>query len=435
MDSRRGQLEYKYDPVGRLLAATGALGHEVFAFDPASNIVSPDKRGTKLLDNLLKDYAGTHYEYDERGNLIRRTHNGEVSTFEWDAFNRMVKATTPQGVTTFAYDPLGRRIAKHGPKAKMLFGWDGDVLAFESSDRRSVHYVHEAGSFVPLAQATRRGPIALTASVASKELMGANGRYDIDRDPLWNGEAEKPTGPGFTLEEIAFYQVDHLGTPQELTDHEGNVAWAAQYKAWGQAREVISDAARKAGISNPIRFQGQYWDEETGLHYNRYRYYDPHAGRFASKDPTGLLGGSNLQEYAPNSTEWVDPLGLKRGQKTSAQSKDGATCPKTVTIYRVVDQTELNSIRKKGRYSTAPSGWNEKQFWLNPKDAEWFAEHDVNKNKKFLVSSKICQDTLDSAHKFQDAGHNAVSFSKANLWKVNRDARNNGGIVKIKDFG
>ena len=113
MDSRRGQLEYKYDPVGRLLAATGALGHEVFAFDPASNIVSPDKRGTKLLDNLLRDYAGTHYDYDERGNLIKRTHNGEVSTFEWDGFKRMVKATTPQGTTTFAYDPLGRRIAKH----------------------------------------------------------------------------------------------------------------------------------------------------------------------------------------------------------------------------------------------------------------------------------------------------------------------------------
>ena len=77
------------------------------------------------------------------------------------------------------------------------FGWDSDTIAFESSDRRSVHYVHEAGSFVPLAQATRQGPIALTASVSAKELMGANGRYDIDRDPLWNGQAEAPTGPVF----------------------------------------------------------------------------------------------------------------------------------------------------------------------------------------------------------------------------------------------
>jgi RHS repeat-associated protein len=310
MDSRRGQLEYRYDPVGRLLAATGALGHEVFAFDPASNILNPEQRGSRVMSNLLKEYAGTHYRYDDRGNMVHRLSNGEVSTFEWDAFNRMVKAITPQGTTTFAYDALGRRIAKHSTRGTTLFGWDGDTLAFESSDKRSVHYVHEAGSFVPLVQATRLGPIALTASASAKELMGAERRYDIDRDPLWNGEAEQPTQPRFTQEEIAFYQVDHLGTPQELTDHEGNVAWAAQYKAWGQAREAISDAARKAGIANPIRFQGQYCDEETGLHYSRYRYYDPHSGRFASKDPIGLIGGLNFQRYAPNPVQWIDPFGL-----------------------------------------------------------------------------------------------------------------------------
>jgi RHS repeat-associated protein len=240
----------------------------------------------------------------------------------------MVKATTTQGVTTFAYDPLGRRIAKHGTRGKTLFGWDGDVLAFESSDRRSVYYVHEAGSFVPLAQATRQGPIALTASAGAKELMGANGRYDINRDPLWNGEAEKPAGPGFTKEEIAYYQCDHLGTPQELTDHDGNVVWAAQYKAWGQAKEVISEAARRAGIANPIRFQGQYWDDEIALHYNRYRWYDPQSGRFVSKDPIGLWGGIHLFAYAANSTAWVDPLGLA---KKSAKQKQGSPDPQNGT--------------------------------------------------------------------------------------------------------
>ena len=310
MDSRRGQLEYRYDPVGRLLAATGALGHEVFAFDPASNIITPEQRGSKVMSNLLKEYAGTHYRYDDRGNMVHRLSNGEASIFEWDAFNRMVKATTPQGVTTFAYDPLGRRIAKHSGKGKTLFGWDGDTLAFESSDKRSVHYVHEAGGFVPLAQATRQEPVALIAAADAKAVSDAKGRYDINRDPLWNGEAEKPTGAGFGKEEIAYYQCDHLGTPQELTDHEGTIAWSAQYKAWGQAKEVISEAARKAGIANPIRFQGQYCDEETGLHYNRMRYYDPHSGRFVSTDPIGLAGGANLHLYAPNGTGWIDPLGL-----------------------------------------------------------------------------------------------------------------------------
>ncbi|WP_197432258.1 RHS repeat-associated core domain-containing protein, partial [Pseudomonas lundensis] len=61
----------------------------------------------------------------------------------------------------------------------------------------------------------------------------------------------------------------------------------------------------------PIRFQGQYHDHETGLHYNRYRYYDPQAGRFISKDPISYAGGLNLYAYAPNPVEWVDPLGLQ----------------------------------------------------------------------------------------------------------------------------
>ncbi len=66
----------------------------------------------------------------------------------------------------------------------------------------------------------------------------------------------------------------------------------------------------KRDITNNIRFQGQYFDEETGLHYNRYRYYSPYVGRFISKDPIGLLGGSNVYAYAPNPIDWVDPLGL-----------------------------------------------------------------------------------------------------------------------------
>ena len=72
-------------------------------------------------------------------------------------------------------------------------------------------------------------------------------------------------------------------------------------------------------FSNPIRFQGQYFDEETGLHYNRYRYYDPHSGRFISKDPIGLAGGDNLYEYASNPIDWIDPFGLERrgGQRVS----------------------------------------------------------------------------------------------------------------------
>jgi RHS repeat-associated protein len=141
-------------------------------------------------------------------------------------------------------------------------------------------------------------------------MAGNDGKYDIAIDPLWNGEYEQEA-ERFGKEEIAFYQCDHLGTPLELTDHEGKVAWSAQYKAWGQAKEAISEGAYKAGIRNPIRFQGQYFDGETGLHYNRYRYYDSDSGRYLTQDPAGLLGGENLYCYVRNNpSRGIDPLGL-----------------------------------------------------------------------------------------------------------------------------
>ena len=345
-DSRRGNLSYRYDPVGRLLEANSRLGRETFAFDPAGNIGNPadvdanaqaagrittrvavrlDDQGRsmagRLMDNLLKSYAGTFYSWDERGNLVERARNGETTAFTWDGYNRMRSATTYGRTTTFSYDALGRRIAKRTSDAVTLFGWDGDTLAFESTQSTegqqewawrgdSVHYIHEPGSFVPLLQIRQAHAVELSETTDVKALMAGNGgRYDIEQDPLWNGQQQR-TPEAFAKEEIAFYQCDHLGTPQELTDHEGRIAWSASYKAWGEAKQAISEAGRRAGFRNPIRFQGQYFDDETGLHYNRYRYYDPVSGRFVSKDPIGLAGGNNLHQYAPNPSEWVDSLGL-----------------------------------------------------------------------------------------------------------------------------
>ena len=345
-DTRRGRLDYRYDPVGRLIQANSALGREVFAFDPAGNIATPgalDAPGQststpapraqgirdepfesrtspmaahKLLDNLLKDYAGTSYRYDAQGNLVERIRNGERTSFEWDGFGRMVAAKSHQGTTTFAYDALGRRVAKHSPKGHTVYGWDGDVLAFESvvgsktakEQARTVHYLYEPGSFRPLLQARKQQAIALHATPDYVAMVAEEGDYDVARDPLWTSE---PVAQPFAKEEICYYQCDHLGTPQELTDDEGRIAWSAQYRAWGEAREAIAQAAQSAGIRNPIRFQGQYFDEETGLHYNRHRYYDPHSGRFVSKDPIGLYGGLNFHLYAENPIEWIDPVGLK----------------------------------------------------------------------------------------------------------------------------
>ncbi|MGJ7535462.1 MULTISPECIES: RHS domain-containing protein [unclassified Variovorax] len=148
-----------------------------------------------------------------------------------------------------------------------MFGWNGDALAFESTQSTegqqvcawrggSVHYIHEPGSFVPLVQIRRAHTVALSETTDVKALIAANGgRYDIEQDPLWNGAQQRTPEP-FAREEIAFHQCDHLGTPQESTDHEGRIAGSASYKAWGEAKQAIGEVGRKAGFRNSIWLQG-----------------------------------------------------------------------------------------------------------------------------------------------------------------------------------
>ncbi|MCP1642212.1 RHS repeat-associated protein [Pseudomonas citronellolis] len=115
-------------------------------------------------------------------------------------------------------------------------------------------------------------------------------------------------GEGPLKAEPFYYQLDHLGTPQELTSYGGEILWSARYRAYGNVARL-----EVAEIDNPLRFQGQYYDAETGLHYNRHRYYNPNTGRFLTPDPIKLTGGLNHYQYVPNPTGWVDPLGLASG--------------------------------------------------------------------------------------------------------------------------
>jgi RHS repeat-associated protein len=101
------------------------------------------------------------------------------------------------------------------------------------------------------------------------------------------------------------YVFDQLGTPTELIDDNGEIAWAAEYSAYG---EIV--ALRINNVRQPFRFLGQYYDEELGWHYNRHRYYHPVIGRFTCPDPLGFAAGLNLYAYAPNPVNFIDPLGL-----------------------------------------------------------------------------------------------------------------------------
>ncbi len=325
-DSGKGLTDYRYDPVGRLIESIGPAGTERFAFDPASNLLEaghPEQVRTRepaspvrpestlptevprVLGNLLKAYAGTHFEYDGHGNLIEKRSPDGVRRFEWDAFNRLIAARTERATrrteARYFYDAFGRRIAKEVDGERTVFGWSGNALAYESDEVSSTHFVYEAGSFAPLAQY-----VGAPVTGISTPVRGEHERYTPEDDPL-----QRIPVPASDVH-MFHYHCDQIGTPQMLTDDLGDVVWEATYKAWGETRELTARVSRAAGIVpyNPIRFQGQQVDEETGLHYNRHRYYDPNVGRFISKDPIGLQGGINAYKYAQNPLGWVDPLGL-----------------------------------------------------------------------------------------------------------------------------
>ncbi|ODC04976.1 hypothetical protein BFW38_16980 [Terasakiispira papahanaumokuakeensis] len=239
----------------------------------------------------------------------------------------------------YGYDALGRRVWKQveidGQAPELtVFTWDGDLLQSETRFEGDIHqpvrsrppglipetprrkfprpiaqqvhtldasalvpthtatYLYEPDSFIPLAQ--------LTAGFDHTALAATG----TDRQPLRCYQAQTAT--------LYYFQTDHLGTPQDITDTEGRIVWSGQYRAWGQLAQAHNGQGEKAHIHNPFRFQGQYHDRETGLHYNRFRYYDPRIGRFTTQDPIGLMGGENLYQYAPNPTGWIDPLGLSK---------------------------------------------------------------------------------------------------------------------------
>ncbi|VVN66436.1 hypothetical protein PS718_00126 [Pseudomonas fluorescens] len=275
-DTRHGQRTYGYDALNRLIRVRHSRDElpESFAHDPAGNLLMQDRSGpTQIKGNRLLMQGDRHYDYDAFGNLIRErrgTAQKLVTEYRYDCQHRLIGLTRPDGKTaTYQYDAFGRRIRKTVDGEKTEFFWQGDHLVAESSNTQHRSYVYEPGTFRPLA--------------------------------LLDGKGPKKACP-------FYYQLDHLGTPQELTDYSGEIVWSAQYDAYGKVAAIT--LAGEEYLDQPLRFQGQYFDAESGLHYNRHRYYDPRLGRYLTPDPIKLAGGLNQYQYVPNPTGWVDPLGL-----------------------------------------------------------------------------------------------------------------------------
>ena len=310
-DQRTGTTQFEYDKLGRITQA----GNELFAFDPAHNILdiptekvkpyltpSPVGEGrgegkttaplsddrSAITDNRLKTYNGTTYYYDNFGNLIHRElANGEVQNYFYDLHDQLVKAEIfkkdgTKETWTYSYDALGRRIGKgrlkneevsDGLENQTRFVWDGSRLLQEVHlDGRYTYIYTDPDSYEPLAQV-----------------------HD------WTTE------DGENRQQTHYFHCDQIGIPREMTDRDGNLLWFGNYTGWGRLKgeTKVTDTAYQ-----PFRLQNQYADRETGLHYNFFRYYEPNAGRFVNQDPIGLRGGNNLYTFAPNVQMSIDPLGL-----------------------------------------------------------------------------------------------------------------------------
>lgn len=265
--------QYSYDATGRLVDAAWPAPDE------------EDRLGRRAGPaSVITEAGAVRYTYDDAGRMLTRRHDdGRTWEYTWGPLERLVAVKVPDGTSwRYTYDPIGRRIRKEHFAAdgqtsleRVDFVWDGDTLVEETRTvdgaAETTVWDYELDTFRPLLQ--RRRPVS------------EDSQDQID-------------------EQFFAIVAEPSGTPTELLDDQGQVVWHARTSLFG----VVVDAAGETGT--PLRFQGQYFDAETGLHYNFHRYYDPALARYVSPDPIGLAGGPDPHAYVSNPHVLVDPLGL-----------------------------------------------------------------------------------------------------------------------------
>ncbi|KAB8168505.1 Rhs protein, partial [Streptomyces sp. 3MP-14] len=335
-DQEAGTTRYELDPLGRPLGVQTPEWEEAYAYDPEGNQTSASWTGAPVDSDACgpRSYEGTRvtsagrvrYAYDEAGRTVERrvrTLSGQVRTWRyvWDAEDRLVGVVGPDGASwRYGYDPLGRRVSKWRVAAdgsserRVEFVWDGPTLAEQVSvddghgaEARPVvltwnHFAHR-----PLTQARRVAGSA--AAWPTRDAAGGGGTATATAATGLGKPADGASGPhgggdGDPDTDTRFWAIitDLVGTPTHLVDEEGETAWRSTSTLWGRTVGT--------GVDCPLRFPGQYADDETGWHYNHYRHYDPEISRFTSPDPLGLDPAPNAYTYPRNPHSWTDPLGL-----------------------------------------------------------------------------------------------------------------------------
>jgi RHS repeat-associated protein len=289
-DSVRGTVTYAYDRAHRL-SSRQRPGHEQDPFlrDGAGNLVlQPGLEGASIgAGNRMLSRVGETFEYDQRGRMTRRRNADSDTNYEYDDRDMLAVCRLPSGVRwSAAYDTLGRRIWANSGGSRTQFYWDADRLAAEIGPDGALRvYVYtDPFAVVPF----------MFVDYGSVDAEPTSGRR-------------------------RFLFTDQIGVPLLVEDDQGSTLWSARADPYG-ALQVEPGAA----IDVRLRFPGHYYDAETGLHYNRFRYYDPLLGRYIQPDPGGIAGGLNLYAYADNPLTLVDLRGLACGpRKTGNPREDG----------------------------------------------------------------------------------------------------------------
>ena len=313
--------EYSYDDESRLTQAVtdtgGLLGTdtETFTLDGVGNRTAHNKilgswdydANNRLTEKGLLDK--TTYAYDDAGSLSQKTRGGSSLNYGYDSQHRLVevKDTSGNPIARYGYDPMDRRIWKEAYRNQ-----DGAAL---SQPTRSYYLYSDEGLIaesqqsithpLPVGEGWGEGQATTEPAITAQYGPRPNSQFGT-------GVLFVKAKNSNNTNTIAYYHHDHLGTPLQATDKQGNIVWSAQYNVFGQASITTpTPTFDKPTISSDLRFPGQVYDEETGLHYNWHRYYDPALGRYVTADPVGLQGGINTYAYVNgNPVNAVDPTGL-----------------------------------------------------------------------------------------------------------------------------
>ena len=242
---------------------------------------------------------------------------------------------------------------------------------------------------------------------------------------------------------VYYFHTDQVGMPQELTNAQGQVIWQASYKTWGST--VAEEWEAKSLSGNPVhrldegdtpdeenqqqnlRFQGQYLDRETGLHYNTFRYYDPDVGRFICPDPIGLAGGINLGSYASNPINWIDPWGWACSPQQLAQNRtNGKAWEGTVTKAA---QGKYGAGNVESQVRIQPYDANGKPMIKMGKNGQPVLDKKGNTQPLIVVADNVVYGANGKPIKILDAKASTSAPLTPNQKDGYPNIRGNGGVI------